>query len=82
MDDSISRQSAIDAICRDGVRLERGGALMITISTAKQWAVDLLCDLPSAQLEEMREAGISRYGVAAWLDNMGYTKLAYAVMDK
>ena len=25
---------------------------------------------------------ISRYGVAAWLDNMGYTKLAYAVMDK
>ena len=82
MIDLISRQSAIDAICRDGVRLERGGALMITISTAKQWAVDLLCDLPSAQLEEMREAGISRYGVAAWLDNMGYTKLAYAVMDK
>ena len=80
--DTISRQAAIDAICRDGVRLERGGALMITISTAKQWAVDLLCDLPSAQLEEMREAGISRYGVAAWLDNMGYTKLAYAVMDK
>ena len=82
VNDTISRQAAIDAICRDGVRLERGGALMITISTAKQWAVDLLCDLPSAQLEEMREAGISRYGVAAWLDNMGYTKLAYAVMDK
>lgn len=52
MDDLISRQSAIDAICRDGVRLERGGALMITISTAKQWAVDLLDKLPSAQPEQ------------------------------
>jgi len=51
VNDCISRQAAIDAICRDGVRLERGGALMITISTAKQWAVDLLCDLPSAQPE-------------------------------
>lgn len=49
MSNLIDRQAAIDAICRDGVRLERGGALMITISTAKQWAVDLLDKLPSAQ---------------------------------
>lgn len=54
VNDCISRKAAIDAICRDGVRLERGGALMITISTAKQWAVDLLCDLPSAQPERKR----------------------------
>lgn len=52
MSDLISRQAAIHAICRDGVRLERGGALMITISTAKQWAVDLLGELPSAQPDE------------------------------
>ena len=54
MQDLISRQAAIDAICRDGVRLERGGALMITISTAKQWAVDLLGKLPAVQPEIIR----------------------------
>lgn len=54
MVDYIDRQAAIDAICRDGVRLERGGALIITISTAKQWAVDLLSKLPSAQPKAIR----------------------------
>ena len=44
--------------------------------------IEIVKLMPSAQLEEIRETGISRYGVAAWLDSMGYTKLAYAVMDK
>lgn len=30
----------------------------------------------------MMNDAISRHGVAAWLDNMGYSKLADAVMDE
>lgn len=45
-------------------------------------ATAVVMGMPDAQPEEIQETGISRYGVAAWLDNMGYTKLAYAVMDK
>lgn len=65
VNDCISRQAAIHAICRDGVRLERGGALMITISTAKQWAVDLLGELPSAQPERKRGKWIKVNGKTA-----------------
>lgn len=80
-EDCISRQAAIDAICRDGVRLERGGALMITISTAKQWAVDLLCDLPSAQPERKKpvfKTGESVYHVSYADGTGGFKKNKWA----
>ena len=71
VNDTISRQEAIHAICRDGVRLERGGALMITISTAKQWAVDLLGELPSAQPERKRGKWIYNSPVTMKCDQCG-----------
>ena len=49
MDDLISRQAAIDAICEEGVRLERNG--MVAMCEIKQWCIDLLDRLPSAQAE-------------------------------
>lgn len=49
MDDLISRQAAIDAICKNGTNLERDKCYVISIATAKQRAVDIICDLPSAQ---------------------------------
>ena len=76
--DTISRQAAIDAICRDGVRLERGGALMITISTAKQWAVDLLCDLPSAQPEPCDDPRADVYYLA---EKIGIHRLYALVVE-
>jgi len=49
MSDYISRQAAIDAICTEGTRLERNGTTaMVEI---KQWCVDLLEQMPSAQPE-------------------------------
>ena len=42
----ISKQQAIDAVCRWGVDNERNGKLMITMAEAKQSIVDLLDDLP------------------------------------
>jgi hypothetical protein len=45
--DCVSRQAAIDAICTEGTRLERNGTTaMVEI---KQWCVDILEALPSAQ---------------------------------
>lgn len=44
----INKQKAIHAICCDGLRLERGGALIVTISTAKQWAIDVIDKVPGA----------------------------------
>ena len=47
MDDLISRQAAIDAICKEGTRLERNGT--VAMCEIKQWCIDLLERLPSAQ---------------------------------
>lgn len=78
VNDCISRQAAIHAICRDGVRLERGGALMITISTAKQWAVDLLGELPSAQPGRKRGKWIDDGDPFMWVcDVCGYRVKRY-----
>lgn len=47
--DTISRQEAIDAICTEGTRLERNGT--VAMAEIKQWCVDILEELPSAQPE-------------------------------
>ena len=47
--DCISRQAAIDAICKEGTRLERNGT--VAMCEIKQWCIDLLERLPSAQPE-------------------------------
>ena len=47
MNDPIDRQAAIDAICKEGTRLERNGT--VAMCEIKQWCVDLLEQLPSAQ---------------------------------
>ena len=51
MDDLISRQAAIDAICTDGTALERQGQYTMTMSERKQRDADILEALPSAQPE-------------------------------
>lgn len=48
-EDTISRQAAIDAICKEGTRLERNGT--VAMCEIKQWCIDLLERLPSAQPE-------------------------------
>ena len=60
--DCISRQQAIDAITRDGVRLEREGAYEMMVCTAKQWAVDLIDDLPSVIPERKKGKWIHMVG--------------------
>lgn len=47
MDDLISRQTAIGAICTEGTRLERNGT--VAMAEIKQWCVDILEALPPAQ---------------------------------
>ena len=47
--DCISRAQAIDAICTEGIRLERNG--MVAMVEIKQWCVGILEALPSAQPE-------------------------------
>lgn len=42
----IDQQTAIDAICTEGTRLERNG--MVAMAEIKQWCVDILKALPSA----------------------------------
>lgn len=49
MDRLISLQAAIDAICKEGTRLERNGT--VAMCEIKQWCIDLLERLPSAQPE-------------------------------
>lgn len=51
MADLIDRQAAIDAICKHGTALERGGILVLALVEHKQMTIDLLEDLPSAQPE-------------------------------
>ena len=47
--DMISRQDAIDSICKEGTRLERNGT--VAMCEIKQWCVDLLERLPSVKPE-------------------------------
>lgn len=54
MADLIDRDKAIDAICKNGTNLERDKCYVISIATAKQRAVDIICDLPSVQPEIIR----------------------------
>ena len=49
MDDLISRQAAIDAICEHGTDLERRGVTVLAVANHKQVTVDLLEQLPSVQ---------------------------------
>ena len=49
MDDLISRQAAIDAICEHGTDLERKGITVLAVANHKQVTVDLLESLPSVQ---------------------------------
>ena len=49
MDDLISRQAAIKAICEHGTELERRGITVLSVANHKQVTVDLLENLPSAE---------------------------------
>ena len=51
MSDLISRQAAQKLICEDGTRLEKDGVYELTMCAVKQWVVDLLDELPSAEPE-------------------------------
>lgn len=50
-EDTISRQTAIDAICEHGTDLERRGITVLSVANHKQVMVDVLENLPSAQSE-------------------------------
>lgn len=50
MNDYIDRQAAIDAICKHGTELERRGITVLTVVNHKQVTVDLLENLPSAEV--------------------------------
>lgn len=63
-DDSISRKAAIDAICTEGTRLERNGT--VAMAEIKQWCVDILEALPSAQPEVIRCKDCI-YQVESWI---------------
>ena len=49
MNDLISRQAAIKAICEDGTMLERQGKYTMTMAERKQKDADILDSLPSSQ---------------------------------
>ena len=59
--DCISRQDAIDAICLNVVRMEQDNKLVLTMVEAKQWAADVLQDLPSVKTE--RKKGKWMHGI-------------------
>lgn len=54
MDDLISRQQAIDAICEHGTDLERRGITVLAVANHKQVTVDLLENLPTVQTDDDR----------------------------
>lgn len=62
--DLISRKAAIDAICTEGTRLERNGT--VAMAEIKQWCVDILEALPSAQPEVIRCKDCI-YQVESWI---------------
>ena len=69
MDDLISRQAAIDAICEHGVDLERRGITVLAVVNHKQVTVDLLEKLPSAERHGQWEFNIDDKG---WSWEMPY----------
>lgn len=54
MNDPISREAEINAICEHGTELERMGITVLAVSNHKQVTVDLLESLPSAQPERKK----------------------------
>lgn len=54
MTDYIDRQAAIDAICKHGTELERRGITVLAAVNHKQVTVDLLENLPSAEVEPVK----------------------------
>ena len=52
--DCISKQQAIDALCKSGLEKERNGQLVVAMCESKQWAIDTIEQLPSAQPEIIR----------------------------
>ena len=85
MDDLISRQAAIDALCR---RCDLA-ADDDEPCTEKCNDIKILEKLPSADTlnlqptcNQLATDCISRHAVSAWLDNMGCPKFADVVMDE
>lgn len=79
MQDLISRQAAIDAICKEGTRLERNGT--VAMCEIKQWCIDLLERLPSAQPERKKpvfKTGESVYHVSYADGTGGFKKNKWA----
>ena len=74
-DDEISRKAVLKLLA--AMPPEEAMTKAMLIQSVKQMDA-AQPELPDTNVGDT----ISRYGVAAWLDNMGYTKLAYAVMDK
>lgn len=54
MSDLISRQAAIEAVCKHGAELDRRGITGLAVANYKQATVDLLEQLPSAEPERNR----------------------------
>ena len=82
MSDLISRQAAIDAICKEGTRLERNGT--VAMGEIKQWCIDLLERLPSTQ-PEVKEIGYAECANAMlkmWIDNVLTDGEYNRVMDR
>ena len=74
-DDEISRKAVLKLLA--AMPPEEAMTKAMLIQSVKQMDA-AQPELPDTNVGDT----ISRYGGAAWLDNMGYTKLAYAVMDK
>lgn len=74
MNDTISRQTAIDAICTEGTRLERNGT--VAMAEIKQWCVDILEALPSVDndglYQKLNEAHNEGYDVGYWAGRRDY----------
>lgn len=60
MNDLISRQAAINAVCEHGTDLERRGITILAVAEHKQVTVDLLEALPSVLTD------LSEYSDALW----------------
>ena len=77
MNDLISRQAAIKAICEDGTMLERQGKYTMTMAERKQKDADILDTLPPAQSERPKGEWIyGEHDIAMcdgyWCDQCGF----------
>ena len=52
MDDYINREDAINEICRRGCEIERSGTLVVSMREAKQFAVNVLEEISTADVHE------------------------------